>query len=113
MALDDILNTQKERMVIYVDNLADEVSPKDLQRRFGKYGDIEAIKIALDLVSGKPKGYAYVDMPSREQAEDAIAHLNGRRLKKKAMKVSEYSASKNRRGGRAMGNIGAGGMRRW
>ena len=100
-------------MIIHVDNLVDEVSPKDLKRRFEKFGDIESVRIVMDLVSGMPKGYAYVDMPEKQKAELAITQLNGRTLRKKVMKVSEYSPSKNRRGGRAMGNIGAGGMRRW
>ena len=107
-------NKQTEgSMIIHVDNLADEVSPKDLRRRFGKYGNIESVRIVMDLVSGKSKGYAYVDMLEREQAEEAIAELNGRRLRKKMMKVGVYKPAKNRRGGRAMGNQGGGGIRRW
>lgn len=100
-------------MNIYVANLAEETSEKDIEKRFVKFGEVESIHIAKDLISGNPMGHAYVEMPDREEAKKAISKLNGRQLKKRKIKVSAFIPSTDRRGGRAMGNVGAGGLRRW
>ncbi len=100
-------------MNIYVANLADEVIEKDIQKRFVKFGDVESVKIVKDMISGASTGYAYVDMPDLEEAKNAISKLNGRKLKKRKIKVSVFDPAVDRRGGRAMGNVGAGGLRKW
>ena len=100
-------------MNIRIANLAEEVNEKDIQKRFAKFGEVESIHIAKDLISGDPMGYAHVEMPDIEEANNAISKLNGRSLKKRKIKVSAFIPATDRRGGRAMGNVGAGGMRRW
>ena len=100
-------------MNIYVENLADVVIEKDIKKRFLEFGDVESVKIVKDIITGDSMGYAYVDMPDHEEAMNAISKLNGRQLKKRKMKVRVFKPTIDRRGGRAMGNIGAGGLRRW
>ena len=76
-------------MNIYVGNLADEVSEDDLRGIFETFGQVESINILKDRFSGKSKGFGFVKMPLKEEAEAAIKENNGKDLKGKAVKVDE------------------------
>jgi RNA recognition motif-containing protein len=99
-------------MNIYVGNLSFEVTEQDLQQAFEAFGQVESVKIIKDKYSGESKGFGFVEMPAKGEAESAINDLNGKELKGRALKVSEARPrSETRRGGRRGGER-QGGWRR-
>ena len=77
-------------MNIYVGNLSKTTMKEDIQKAFEKYGAVSSVKIKTDLFTKKPKGFAFVTMVSDREGEAAIEGLDGKKLKGKAIKVSEY-----------------------
>ena len=67
-------------MRIYVGNLPCNVTEAEITSEFGTYGNVESTMIPFDNTSGQSKGFAFVEMPSRMEAEAAIAGLNGKML---------------------------------
>ncbi|MHC4112285.1 MAG: RNA recognition motif domain-containing protein [Planctomycetota bacterium] len=91
-------------MDIYVGNLPSDVGQNDLREIFEKFGDVTEVRLIKDQKSGKSKNYAFVEMPSQEEAEKAIEEMNGKDIKERAMSVSEAKPKKPRsHGGRAGG----------
>lgn len=73
---------------IYVGNLADSVTERDLEELFSQVGDVMAEKVIRDRVSGQPRGFGFVTMGSVEEAEEAINRLNGQELHGRHLKVA-------------------------
>jgi RNA recognition motif-containing protein len=97
-------------MKIHVGNLAYSVTEDELSAEFGAFGKVESVSIPSDRVSGRPKGFAFIDMPSKTEAEAAIAGLNGKALKDRTIVVSEARPrEENRGGGGSYGNRRSGG----
>ena len=91
-------------MNIYVGNLSYEVTEEDLRQAFGAFGQVESINIIKDKYSGESKGFGFVEMPDKAEAQSAIEGLNGKELKGRALKVSEARPrSEGRRGGGSRG----------
>ena len=88
-------------MNIYVGNLSSKVTEEDLQQAFESYGNVESVKIIKDRYSGESRGFGFVDMPARAEAESAINGLNEKELKGRTLKVNEARPprSRERRGG--------------
>jgi RNA recognition motif-containing protein len=85
---------------IYVGNLSFTATENDLREAFQAFGAVEKAAIITDKATGQSRGFGFVEMPSREEAEKAIAALNGRDLKGRAIKVNEAQARTDRpRGG--------------
>ena len=76
-------------MKIYVGNLSYEVTKKDLRQEFGAFGEITSASIITDKYSGRPKGFGFVEMATKSEAEAAINGLNGKTLKDRTVVVSE------------------------
>lgn len=76
-------------MNIYVGNLAKDVDQENLRIVFEKFGQVNTIKIIMDRESGESKGYGFIDMPIKNDAEAAIKHLNGSELNGQFLKVGE------------------------
>ena len=76
-------------MRIYVGNLSYEVAEEDLQEAFEAFGQVASVEILKDKFSGRPKGFGFVEMPAEEEAQSAIAELNGTELKGRTLKVEE------------------------
>jgi len=95
------------RMNIYVGNLSSEVTEEDLQKTFEAFGQVESAKIIMDRFSGESRGFAFIEMPAKAEAESAINDLNGKELKGKTIVVNQARPREDRkdRGGR--------GGRRW
>ena len=76
-------------MNIYVGNLSLDVTDEELRREFMAFGEVLSVTIMNDryIGSGQPKGYGFVEMPSKSQGEAAIAGLNGKTLKNRAIDV--------------------------
>lgn len=76
-------------MKIYIDNLAETVNENDLRNAFEKYGDVESVELQKHRFGNKRRGYAYLDMPSDEDAMKAMKVLYGHNLKGTPIKVNQ------------------------
>jgi len=86
-------------MKIYVGNLSYEVTEDELSAEFGTYGRVESVAIPADKFSGRPKGFGFVEMPTKSEAEAAIAGLNGKSLRDRTIVVNEARPRTDNRGG--------------
>ena len=86
-------------MKIFVGNLAREVSEADLEEAFGEFGKVKETKIVRDIFSQEPKGFAFVEMFSQNEANIAIEKLNVTELKGKVIMVNK-ARPERKRGGR-------------
>jgi len=82
-------------MKIYVGNLAYEVTEDELAAEFGAFGKVESVAIPSDKFSGRPKGFAFVEMASKAEGDAAIAGLNGKALKERTLIVNEARPREN------------------
>ena len=99
-------------MNIYVGNLAYEVTESDIRNAFEEFGTVTSVKIITDNYSGKSKGFGFVEMEEADQAEQAIAALNGLELKGRAITVNPARPKEDHRpsgGGMRRGPGGGGG----
>jgi len=86
-------------MNIYVGNLSREVTEADLQEAFAAFGQVTSASIIRDKFSNEPRGFGFVEMPSREEAQAAITGLMGKELKGQSLNVSEARPRTERSGG--------------
>ena len=95
-------------MNIYVGNLSREVTEEELRQAFEAFGQVTSAKIITDKFSGESRGFGFVEMPAKAEAQSAISGLNGKDLKGRTLNVNEARPrSDGRRGGRG------GGRRSW
>ena len=95
---------------IFVGNLSFQTSQEELEAAFQPYGSVERVNIVRDRDSGQPRGFAFVEMTNRNEAEQAISHLNGADLNGRAMNVNEARPKpEGGGGGRGGPRGGAGG----
>lgn len=87
-------------MNIFVGNLSPEVSDQELEDAFAKYGKVRTTKIIRDLFTQKSKGFGFVEINDKNDAETAIKELNTSELKGKKIIVNEARPPRDRRGGR-------------
>lgn len=93
-------------MDIYVGNLPYSTTEDALSELFGNYGSVSRVKIISDFATGRSKGFAFVTMDQSEEAEAAIAALNGSELEGRALRVNAAEDRPPRSGG---GGGGGGG----
>jgi RNA-binding proteins (RRM domain) len=99
-------------MNIYVGNLSREVTEEDLRQAFEAFGQIASITVIKDKFSGESRGFGFVEMPAKAEAQSAINGLNGRELKGRTLNVNEARPrSEGRRGGGGGGGRPGGGRR--
>lgn len=79
----------KRSMNIYIGNLSYSVTEEDLRQAFQAFGTVESVKIITDNFSGRSKGFGFVEMPETEEAEAAIAGLNGKEMKGRTVTVNQ------------------------
>jgi len=96
-------------MKIYVGNLSYEVTEQDLRQEFEAFGGVDSVSVITDKYSGRPKGFAFVEMTSKSEAEAAIAGLNGKTLRERTIVVNESRPRTDNRGGGSYGNRRSGG----
>jgi len=65
-------------MNIYVGNLSRDVTEEDLRAAFEAFGRVETVNVITDKFSGESRGFAFVEMPTKAEAEAAINDLNGK-----------------------------------
>lgn len=103
---------------LYVGNISFKVREEDLKEFFSTIGEVESVKIITDAYTGQPKGFGFVEMVYEEDAQKAIANLNGKTLMERTIIVNEARPQKprDRRGfgggrgsyGRGKGGFGGG-----
>lgn len=76
-------------MTIYVGNLSYQAKEQDLSDLFSEYGTVASVKIMKDNMSGRAKGFAFVEMESDEDAKRAIEQLNNRAFMDRNLVVNE------------------------
>ena len=76
-------------MKIYAGNLSYDVTEQDLRQQFAPFGTVDTVSVIMDKFSGRSKGFAFVEMASKSEAEAAIAGLNGKQLKERTLTVNE------------------------
>ena len=76
-------------MDIYVGNLAYATTDEGLKAAFAAYGEVTSARVVTDRTSGRSKGFGFVEMPNREQAQAAIDALNGQPLDGRPVRVNE------------------------
>ncbi|MFH2048165.1 MAG: RNA-binding protein [bacterium] len=88
-------------MKIYIGNMSYETTEDDLRHAFEAFGEVVSVNIITDRDSGRPKGFGFVEMGSKEEATAAIEALNGQDLKGRQVNVNEARPrnTDNRRGG--------------
>ncbi len=75
-------------MKIYVGNLSFDVTEEDLRQEFQSYGQVGTVDIIKDKFTSRPKGFAFIEMPTVSEAQAAIAGLNGKMLKDRTLTVN-------------------------
>ncbi len=96
-------------MKLYVGNLSYDLTEEELKQNFAEYGEVNSVSILKDRDTGRPKGFGFVEMSSKAQAEAAIAGLNGKMLKDRTIVVNEARPrEENRGGGRSSGGYNSG-----
>jgi RNA recognition motif-containing protein len=93
---------------LYVGNLSYDTTELELRETFGKFGTVADAKVVMDRDTGRPRGFAFVEMSADQEAQEAIAQLNGRELGGRALNVNE---AQERSGGG--GRSGGAGRGRW
>ena len=106
-------------MNIYIGNLSRDVTEDDLRETFQAFGKIDSISIIKDKFSGVSKGFGFIEMPVKAEADAAMAALKGKELKGRTIDCNEARPREERRpnrnggggfrGGRGKGRTGGGG----
>lgn len=102
---------------IFVGNLSFQTTQADVQAMFANYGAVERVSLVTDRDSGQSRGFAFVEMTDSQEAQNAIAELNGAELHGRALNVNEArpkpqgggGSGYQSRGGSGGGRGGSGG----
>jgi RNA recognition motif-containing protein len=94
---------------LYVGNLAFQTTSEDLQELFAQAGTVESASVVEDRMTGRSRGFAFVEMATKEEAASAIDQFNGKEVGGRALKVNEAKPRESRGGGG--GGRGFGGNR--
>ena len=108
-------------MNIYVGNLSFDAGESDVRQLFEAHGQVASVSIIEDKFTGRPRGFAFVEMPTDAEAQAAIAGLNGKDFKGRPLTVNEARPRTEHRGGggggfkggHRGGGGGMGGGKRW
>jgi RNA recognition motif-containing protein len=98
-------------MRIYVGNLSYETTEDELKKDFSAFGEVVSVSVVTDRYSGRSKGFAFVEMTNKAEADAAIAGLNGKSVKDRTLVVNEARprTEGGSGGGRSGGYSGGGG----
>ncbi len=89
-------------MNIYIGNMSFDTTEDQLRQAFEGFGEVTTVNVIKDRDSGEPRGFAFVEMSSKDEAISAISGLNGQDLNGRALNVNEArprADSGNRGGG--------------
>jgi RNA recognition motif-containing protein len=95
---------------LYVGNLSYNVTEQELREVFAEGGrNVVEVKIVMDRDTGRPRGFAFVEMGTEDDANNVISSLTGREIQGRPINVSEARAREPRSGGGGGGGYGGGG----
>jgi len=96
---------------LYVGNLAFQTTSQELQQLFAGAGTVASASVVEDRMTGRSRGFAFVEMSTNEEAAAAIEQLNGKELGGRALKINEAKPRETRNsvGGRGFGGNRNGG----
>ncbi len=94
---------------LYVGNLSYDVTSSDLEQMFTPHGTVQSAEVIMDRDTNRSKGFGFVEMGSDQEAQAAIAALNGKDNNGRALKVNEAKPREARSGGGGRGGYGGGG----
>jgi RNA recognition motif-containing protein len=97
---------------IYVGNLSHSSTENDIRDAFGQYGTVSNVTIIKDRETGRPRGFAFVEMSDKGEAATAIQEMNLKELNGRAITVNEARPKSDRPGNRGGGGGGGGGRGR-
>jgi cold-inducible RNA-binding protein len=100
-------------MKLYVGNLSFDTSSQDLEKVFGEVGTVESTNLIEDRETGRSRGFAFIEMSSEEEGQNAITKLNGKEISGRELIVNEAKPRENRAGGGYNGGGNRGGGSRW
>jgi len=106
-------------MKIFVGNLAYDVTGEELRQEFLAFGKVDSVSVINDKSTGRPKGFAFVEMPTVSEGRAAMTALNGKIIKDRALTVNAAKERGERGGGssygdrRGPGGFGGGSRRRY
>ncbi len=95
-------------MKIYIGNLSFEVTEDELRSEFASFGEVGSVAIPTDKFSGRPRGFAFIEMPVVAQGQAAITALNGKMLKDRTLMVNPARPRSDDRSGGSGGSYGGG-----
>src|SRR6478672_8611794 len=94
---------------LYVGNLSFNTSTQDLEKLFAEIGTVQSTNIIEDRETGRSRGFAFVEMSSKEEGQNAISALNGKEIDGRSLTVNEAKPREERSGGGGGGRGGYGG----
>ena len=86
-------------MNIYAGNLSHEVTEEDLRQAFEAFGQVESVTVIKDKFTGESRGFGFVEMPAKAEAQAAIDGLKDTELKGRTLNVNEARPREDRKGG--------------
>jgi cold-inducible RNA-binding protein len=93
---------------LYVGNLSFKTSEDEIRSAFGQFGNVTDVYVAMDKMTGRPRGFAFVTFSTPDEAKQAAEKLNGTDLGGRALTVNE-ARPKEEGAGRSFGGGGGGG----
>jgi RNA recognition motif-containing protein len=84
---------------IYIGNLSFDTTEEEIRQAFESYGKVTSVNIITDKFSGKSRGFGFVEMPTKSEAEAAMAGLNGQDLHGQELNVNEARPRTDRNSG--------------
>jgi RNA recognition motif-containing protein len=96
-------------MNIYVGNLARKTTEDEVRQAFAEFGQVTEVRLIVDKFTGESRGFGFVEMPSKAEAEKAIEEMNGKELMERVLNVNEARPKVDRGGGGRRGG-GRGGF---
>jgi cold-inducible RNA-binding protein len=94
---------------LYVGNLSFKTTEDELRSHFGQYGSVTDVYVAMDKMTGRPRGFAFVTMGTAEEAKSAAEKVNGTDFGGRQLTVNEARPKEDRPGGGFGGGGGGGG----
>jgi RNA recognition motif-containing protein len=93
---------------LYVGNLSYDVDSSALQQMLEAYGTVQSAQVVMDRDTGRAKGFGFVEMGTDQEAQAAIAGLNGKEVNGRTLTVNEARPKEERGGGGGRGGSGGG-----
>lgn len=93
---------------LYVGNLSFKTTEDELRSHFGQYGSVTDVYVAMDKMTGRPRGFAFVTMGTAEEAKTAAEKINGTELGGRQLTVNEARPKEERPAGGGFGGGGRG-----